>query len=157
MDRFWEKVDIGTEGECWEWQAGGRGTGYGAIKVDGEVIDSHRMAWELTQGEIPEGLFVCHHCDNRSCCNPKHLFLGTRSDNMKDAYEKGRLEHLDNIRHQPKGNKNGMSKLSKNEVESIKTLIEDSSFSQSDIADIFDVHKSRITRIKNGESWSHVE
>ena len=94
-ERFWSKVDRGGDDECWEWQAAAALTDpdyqYGAFGVPGRgPILSHRMAWELTHGEITEGLHVCHHCDNPPCCNPRHLFLGTRSDNMQDMLRKGR-------------------------------------------------------------------
>lgn len=89
MKRFFDKVNK-TE-NCWNWIGGGRGNGYGAIKYNNKVIDTHRLSWILHYGEIPEKLFICHKCDNRKCVNPEHLFLGTSSDNMKDCSNKGRL------------------------------------------------------------------
>lgn len=93
MKSFWDRA-LEVEGGCWEWQ-GARshsGTGYGQVRVGLKILSAHRVAWELATGRpIPTGLFICHSCDNRSCINPSHLFLGTRSDNMKDAYAKGRI------------------------------------------------------------------
>ncbi len=91
MKRFWEKVDIRGEDECWLWKASKR-AGYGAFKLNGEVVSAHRLAYSLVFGDPAN--WVCHRCDVRACCNPAHLFDGTRSDNMKDAFDKGRLGHF---------------------------------------------------------------
>jgi hypothetical protein len=92
LDRFWSKVQK-TE-TCWLWTASKRHKGYGAfcyerngIKVQGRA---HRFSWELHFGEIPEGLFVLHRCDNPACVRPDHLFLGTNQDNVDDMMAKGR-------------------------------------------------------------------
>lgn len=90
MKRFFDKVDK-TDG-CWNWNAAIRGrSGYGAFKFNGKTIDAHRVSWMIYNGDIPNGLLVCHKCDNKLCVNPNHLFLGTYSDNTKDAYIKGRI------------------------------------------------------------------
>jgi hypothetical protein len=87
---FWPKVD--TSGECWLW-TGTLVSGYGTFWMAGRQFYAHRIAWELTYGPIPNGLWVLHNCpdgDNRRCCNPAHLFLGTHTDNMRDMVGKGR-------------------------------------------------------------------
>ena len=90
MKRFWDKVE--KTDKCWNWKAGIRGeNGYGCFKVNGKNENSHRVSWRITFGEIPEGLLVCHHCDNRLCVRPEHLFLGTYKDNMQDCSLKGRI------------------------------------------------------------------
>lgn len=100
-DRFYKKFDIGQD--CWNWTAGLRGkSGYGAFKYKGKVLDAHRLSYKLHKGEIPEGLLVCHTCDNRRCVNPDHLWLGSYRDNWMDAVTKGRASNpmnQDKIKH----------------------------------------------------------
>ena len=85
IDSFWKFVDVKSENECWVWKGNRFSTGYGRCSFG----RAHRVAWELIHGVIPEGMFVLHSCDNKPCCNPKHLFLGTRKDNAQDAKRKG--------------------------------------------------------------------
>jgi hypothetical protein len=91
MDRFWNKVVKGLEDECWIWKGAYRGL-YGAIKYEGKVIGAHVLSYILANGTYEKQYFVCHKCDNPKCVNPNHLFLGTHSDNMKDAFKKGRIK-----------------------------------------------------------------
>ena len=94
---------------CWEW-TGSKRNGYGRLivgsRTDGtrKSVSAHRLSYELTYGEIPEGMEVCHRCDNRCCVNPDHLFIGTHQDNMSDRERKGRNKP-------PKGENNGRAKL----------------------------------------------
>lgn len=86
---FWSHVDRRSDDECWEWQLT-IVRGYGRWRIRGEGLAAHRLAWTLTNGEITDGLYVCHHCDNRRCVNPSHLFLGTARDDTQDMIRKGR-------------------------------------------------------------------
>ena len=79
-----------TDNGCWEWQNGTHKFGHGKTSFRGEMLWTHRVAYEIYKGTIPEGAFVCHRCDNPPCGNPDHLFLGDRSINAKDMHAKGR-------------------------------------------------------------------
>jgi len=88
-ERLWARVDQGPD--CWVWLGAKRRRGYGQLHIGNQWLSTHRLAWELTYGPIPAGLFVCHHCDNPPCCRPDHLFLGTAADNNRDTKAKGHL------------------------------------------------------------------
>lgn len=88
---FWKRVKVGTANECWPWLAWIQTNGYGKFcEAHSNYHLPHRYAYALKHGEIPKGLLVCHKCDNRKCCNPDHLFLGTHKDNTQDSISKGR-------------------------------------------------------------------
>jgi hypothetical protein len=99
VDRFWAAVDKTNADGCWEWTRARFPSGYGKMQLEGgsrkvpgsrKLEGAHRLAWTLTHGEIPDGLWVLHKCDNRPCCRPDHLFLGTCADNVRDMVAKGR-------------------------------------------------------------------
>lgn len=148
---FWEKVKKGDDDSCWEWLGAVLPCGYGSIRVNGEPTTAHRASYILHHGEIPEngsyhGFCVCHICDNRLCVNPKHLFLGTQKDNIRDMVKKGRSPDR-------RGEKHGCAKLLWSQVQEIRELYGITGYSQRRLASLFKVSQRQIGRIVNNTSW----
>ena len=101
--------------QCWEWLGAKAFFNYGYLKWDSFVYRAHRIAWETWRDIIPEGMFVLHHCDNPSCVNPNHLFIGDQNDNMQDKTKKGRG-------NQAKGENQGHHKLTYRQVTIVSCL-----------------------------------
>lgn len=152
--RFWSKV-LKLESGCWQWQAGKQRSGHGFFFPDkGHIVRAHRYAWELTYGKIPDDRCVLHRCDNPSCVNPAHLFLGTQADNIHDMDLKGRR-----AKHNPadqRGAKNHQAKLTDEVVQRIKDL-HVSGYRQADIMRMTGVNRKRVWSIVNGETWAHID
>lgn len=143
---FWAKVDrSGGPDACWLWIGRIGLQGYGTVCRNYKSGLAHRKAWVLTNGPIPAGLFVCHHCDVRPCVNPGHLFLGTPADNMRDAALKGRSAS---------GERGGTSKLTLAQVNDIRAALKAGERHRS-IAVRFGVHCGTIASISSGRSWRH--
>lgn len=148
-DRFWEKVDK-TE-KCWIFMGTrDRGFDYGRFRVGRKKERAHRVAWTLTFGAIPEGMWVLHHCDTPSCVRPDHLFLGDCSANQMDAYQKGRLiPPLARAR----GEDAGASRLTEDQVREIRA----SCASQRKLGERYGVSQVAISKIKTRKTWAHVK
>jgi hypothetical protein len=145
LDRFLNKVNTANPWNCWEWNGAKTRFGYGMISFKKRAHLAHRISWSLVNGEIPFGMCVLHVCDNPSCVNPHHLFLGTQEDNVKDRDQKRR-------RLPPIGTFNGRAKLTE---QNIVGILEDSRY-QKVIAKDYGVGQSQIGRIKRGEAWKGV-
>ena len=149
-ERFWKKVAIRSDNECWPWLASTRSDGYGAIGYEDKVLAAHRVAWTLTCGPIPDGMCICHHCDNKICCNPKHLFSGTSADNSADRASKG--HNADK-----RGEKNGRSKLTAKQVLEIRRRYAEGGVTQRELADEYGIAaQSQISNIIHGRRWKHL-
>ena len=90
FERFFEKVNVTQKPDCWLWTAAKNEMGYGRFKFRGKNIKAHRLSYVCFKGRIPEDKQVNHTCDNASCVNPDHLYAGTASQNLRDAYERNR-------------------------------------------------------------------
>ena len=89
MRRIWDKIKLGNADECWEWEGYRKpDQPYGLLFDGKKYYYAHRLAYEYFNGPIPDGLFVCHKCNNPPCCNPHHLYAGTAKDNMRDKSER---------------------------------------------------------------------
>lgn len=152
-DRFWARVD--KSGECWVWTGCDNGAGYGAINLGGRhgrIERAHRVSWLLHFGSIPVDLCVCHHCDNRRCVRPDHLFLGDRAANNRDMQQKGRYDRV----KRPRGPRHGMSRLSEAQVRRIR---EDHAGPGAPplrvTAERFGVSLQQVHRIVHRKNWRH--
>lgn len=150
-ERFWSKVKRMKSNECWEWIGYLKPDGYGLTRnINMKKHNAHRVAWEIIHGEIPKGegyhgYCVLHKCDNRSCVNPSHLFLGTHKDNMRDMVSKGRLNR--------KGENNGRAKLTLNDVNKIRRLYKGKRGEQTALGKQFGVAQNTIRDIVFNIHW----
>lgn len=145
-ERFWENVK--KTKKCWLWKGGKTSGGYGAFNAANNIHGAHRYSYELHNGPIPEGLWVLHTCDNPSCVNPAHLFIGTQQENIEDMIEKGRGNFA-------KGEAHYQDKLTWREVRLIRKIYKKHSFSktQQQLADRFGVNQQTISEIIRGDIW----
>ncbi|MBB4642349.1 HNH endonuclease [Rhizorhapis suberifaciens] len=151
-DQFWDNVDqsSGPDG-CWPWQRAIVRSGYGSLWVRGRSVGAHRHAYTLANGHIPDGpgyhgYVVMHMCDNRKCCNPAHLRLGTQAENNADRDAKGRADA------RPKGEENPNARLSQDDVRAIRKMRSDG-LSYGKIMSATGVSKSQVWRICKCQSW----
>lgn len=153
-ERFWQKVAITANPNlCWEWLFSCNSDGYGNLTYKQKNYKAHRMAWELTNGDIPKHLEVCHKCDNRKCCNPKHLFLATHTENIQDMIKKGRGAKGDSIRLKVKGELQGAHKLTQIQVNEIRERYAAGGIFYRELAIEYKVSACQIGRIVRYAEW----
>jgi hypothetical protein len=145
VERFWTKVD--KSGECWEWTAGLNKDGYGQFKLNGKGVSSHRYSYILHHPlsiDLCEHreICVCHRCDNPKCVNPAHLFLGTRSDNMKDMVAKRRM--IGNV------------KLTEHQVREIRNKYANGRITLKSLSREYGISLEGIHGIIRRRTWKHI-
>ena len=149
--RFWRQVEKVDNDSCWIWQGSKCDRGYGKIGQGGKggrYLLAHRVSYMLNKGEIPDGLFVMHMCDNPSCVNPLHLMLGTPKENTQDALRKNRLKTVF---------KNGVEhKFAKLTIEQVKYVKNHPEERGVDLAKMFNVSPQAICDVRKGRRWSEV-
>lgn len=148
-ERFWKRVR--ENNGCWEWQGSIQPNGYGAVSYQGVSRYAHRVAYEITYGTIPDGMFVCHHCDNRKCVRLDHLFLGTNADNMRDMSQKGRARPPVAL----KGEACPTSKLTEAQVHAIRSeRINGATWME--LVRKYNVGRTTVKRVVKRLSWAHI-
>ena len=145
-ERFWSRVPGKPQDECWEWSGHCGNHGYGVIRDRKKFLTAHRVSYAINRGEIPNGLWVLHTCDNRKCVNPSHLFLGTHRDNDDDKMNKGR---------QSKGEQTGLAKVNSAEVREIRATLK-TGLTQEAVGAKYGLHQSQVSRIGRSKSWAHI-
>lgn len=148
--RFWSKVGITAQSDlCWDWMAANKGKGYGGFYLNKKHMAASRAAYILYYKEDPKDKFVCHKCDNPSCCNPSHLFIGTAKENQEDMIKKGR-------KHSAFGERNANSILTTNDILDILEL-RNKKVRTRDIKKKYNISNTHVHRIFTGKRWGHLK
>jgi hypothetical protein len=149
-ETFWERVNTGAPHTCWYWTGLLSPTGYGRVQMHGHASrQAHRVAWELVNGPIPDGLHVCHTCDTPACVNPAHLFLGAHADNMHDMRDKGRRKG----KH--RGSAHARTHLTERDIQIIRVLA-GIGCTHKEIAERYAVKEPAVWKIVHRKAWQHV-
>lgn len=147
-EEFWKRVQK-SDG-CWEWMGYVKSDGYGVFGANGSDHGrpiAHRVSWTINFGDVPQGMQVCHHCDNRRCVRPDHLFLGTAKDNMHDASSKGRMA---------RGEKARAARMTSEQVLTIRRKHSLERMSYADLSREYEVGETTISRAARDLTWRHL-
>lgn len=144
-EKFWEKVDKKGEDECWNWKGALNKDRYGQFNYKGKPKLSHIVSYILVHGNVPKGLFILHKCNNPSCVNPKHLYIGTQADNMKQMVKDGRSLY---------GEKNPNSKLNWEIVNKIRAeYVNDRNITIRKLSNKYNMPLGTIQNIIEDKTW----
>lgn len=158
---FWARVDRRGPDECWLWTGPFHSAGYGKLGYQGKDWNAHKLAWVLTNGPVVGELCVCHRCDNPPCCNPGHMFLGSRAENRQDCVAKGRHAQGDGTSARlypelvPRGEGHGRAVLTEVQVIEIRARRREGATIDA-LAAHYGIGRSQVFRIGRREAWKHV-
>lgn len=177
-ERFWAKVDRSEPAGCWPWLGAPNDSGYGRLRIAGQLVRAHRLSYELAHGPIPDDLVVRHTCDNPSCVNPQHLIIGTVADNAADMVSRdrqatgerhgmhtyperrpvgaknGAKRHPERL---PRGEHNGQAVLSVEDVRAIRAAYAAGGIRYADLATRYGVGKMTVCLVVRRKTWAHID
>lgn len=147
--RLYTDVEMESDHDdaCWTWRGYCERNGYGRVTIARQKYLTHRLAWELAYGPIPEATDVLHRCDQPACCRPDHLFLGSQQENVRDMVRKER---------HPRGQRHGRARLTEEQVLEIIEAYHQGGVTQVELGRLYQVHHSLVSRIVRGQRWAHL-
>lgn len=154
--KIYKRIEIRPNG-CWEWQ-GSVSAQYGYARVGEKTYRVNRLSWMLANNrEVREGYCICHTCDNPICINPKHLWEGTRSENMRDMGRKGRNSLQRYPELQKYGEDSHLAKLKASDVQKIRALVASGEHTQKEIGKIYGICQQHVSDLIRRRRWAHVK